>query len=148
MDLIPDWAFREVERRRRRRGDARAREARLLQDAVGRVMGSPGLDRIGSPGTPASDKVGREVVRKVAAETQEAAWEDVFREADEHFGADSDAVKVARLVYDEQLSQAQTAEALKCDRQTVRRQRDAYVIYSAFVASGRGLMEREGQNIE
>ena len=143
MDLIPDWAFREVERRRRRRGDARAREARLLQDAVGRVMGSPGLDRIGSPGTPASDKVGREGVRKISAETLAAEWEAVFREADEHFGMESDAVTVARMVYDEQLSQVQAAERMRCDRQTVRRQRDAYVIYSAFVASGRGLLDGE-----
>ena len=145
MDLIPDWAFREVERRRRRRAWARTQEAQRLQDAVGRVMGSPGLDRIGSPGTPAHDKMDRAVLRKVEIETQEAAWEEVFRAADEHFGKDSDPVRVAGLVYDQQLSQVQAADVMVCDRQTVRRHQVAYIIFSAFAASCRGLLDGDGE---
>ena len=82
------------------------------------------------------------------AGTRETAWEEVFRAADEHFGKDSDPVRVAGLVYDQQLSQAQAADVMDCDRQTVRRHQVAYIIFSAFAASCRGLLDREGQNIE
>lgn len=146
MDLIPAEAFRLVESRRRRRAHAQAEARQLLEEAAGQVMGSPVLDSVGSRGTPKHDKVDRVAIRLMDAEARlETAerWEEVFRETDEHFGAGSDVVKCAGMLYDKGLRMTEAAAVMFCDRQTVRRLRDGYVIYCAFVAQGKGLINAD-----
>lgn len=144
MDLIPAAAFLETERRRRRRSRAQADARALLETASAQVMGSPGLEQIGSRGTPRHDKVDMAAIRLIDAEArmEEAlAWEEVFDLADTHFGMYSDVVKCARLLYDQGLKMTEAAAVMFCDRQTVRRLRDGYVIYCAFAANGKGLLD-------
>lgn len=146
MDLIPAEAFQAVERRRRKRRQAQAEARALLAQAAARVMGSPALDKVGSAGTPRHDKVDLAAIRLMDAEARldtAMRWEDAFEETDAHFGADSDVVKCAGLLYDQDKRMTEAADVMFCDRQTVRRLRDGYVIYCAFVAQGMGLLGGE-----
>lgn len=146
MQLIPAGVFSLVESRRRRRAHARAEARRLVEEAAASVMGSPQLDSVGSRGTPKHDKVDRAAIRLIQARERLAEaekWERVFEDADAHFGLDSDVVRCARLLYDEGKMQTEAAGVMFCDRQSVRRWRDGYVIYCAFVAQGKGLINAD-----
>jgi hypothetical protein len=149
MMLIPYDVYVLVESKLRRRHLLVARaEIRMMQaqaDAQGML-----LARGGSQAAPGGKKRHRksraEQAAALIADAESAlenarAWEGVFRLLDKTFPyPGSPEGETAQLLYEQGMSQEDARKILHCDRQTVRRRRDAYITHGALYAAAAGLI--------
>lgn len=147
--LIPYEVYALVESKLKKRHLLIVRaELRLLQaqaDAKGMLLPSGGKAMPG--GKRRHRKSRAEQAAALIADAEQAlenarAWEGVFRLLDKTFPfPGSPEGETAHLLYERQVSQEEARKILRCDRQTVRRRRDAYVTHGALYAAAAGLIE-------
>ena len=148
--LIPFEVYALVESKLRKRHLLIARaQLRLLQaqaDAEGMMLPS-GSGQATSGGKRRYRRSRAEQAAALIAEAEQAletarAWSNVFRLLDKTFPfPGSPEGETAHLLYERQVSQEEARKILRCDRQTVRRRRDAYVTHGALYAAAAGLIE-------
>lgn len=147
--LIPYEVYALVESKLKKRHLLIARaEIRLMQaqaDAEGMLLPSGGKAMPG--GKRRHRKSRAEQAAALIADAEQAledarAWVGVFRLLDKTFPfPGSPEGETAHLLYERQVSQEEARKILRCDRQTVRRRRDAYVTHGALYAAAAGLIE-------
>lgn len=148
--LIPYEVYALVESKLKKRHLLIARaEIRLMQaqaDAEGMLLPSGGGQA--APGGKRRHRKSRaEQAAALIADAEQAlenarAWGGVFRLLDKTFPfPGSPEGETAHLLYERQVSQEEARKILRCDRQTVRRRRDAYVTHGALYAAAAGLIE-------
>ena len=150
--LIPTEVYLLVERKLLNRHLLIARaELRLLRaqaDAEGMLLPS-NAGQAASGGKKRHRKSRAENAAALIADAERAlsearAWENVFRLLDKTFPfPGSPEGETAHLLYERQVSQEEIARILRCDRQTIRRRRDAYVAHGALFAAAAGLIRFE-----
>lgn len=150
--MIPTEVYLLVERKLLNRHLLIARaELRLMRaqaDAEGMLLPS-NAGQAASGGKKRHRKSRAEHAAALIADAERAldearAWEDVFRLLDKTFPyPGSPEGETAHLLYERQVSQEEVARVLRCDRQTVRRRRDAYVAHGALYAAAAGLIHFE-----
>jgi hypothetical protein len=148
--LIPYEVYVLVESKLKKRHLLIARaELRLLQaqaDAQGMLLAS-GNGQAAPGGKRRHRKSRAEQAAALIADAESAldnarAWEGVFRLLDKTFPfPGSPEGETAHLLYEQGMSQEDARKILRCDRQTVRRRRDAYVTHGALYAAAAGLIE-------
>lgn len=146
--LIPYEVYVLVESKLRRRHLLVARaEIRMMQaqaDAEGMLLPSGGKAMPG--GKRRHRKSRAEQAAALIADAESAldnarAWEGVFRLLDKTFPyPGSPEGETAQLLYEQGMSQEDARKILHCDRQTVRRRRDAYITHGALYAAAAGLI--------
>lgn len=149
---IPGNVYRHTEHRLRHRSAIlkRALQGLSQAEADAGAIGSPGAGNAGGGKGGVSDRVGEQAVRLAEARnrvTRAQAWIKVYRWTMDVFRG-TDAWDAVRLLFDRQLTQAETARRLSRDRQTVRRYKDEFIIRAAFLAVSWGLIRmNEGGSI-
>ena len=148
--LIPYEVYALVESKLKKRHLLIARaEIRLMQaqaDAQGMLLAS-GNGQAAPGGKRRHRKSRAEQAAALIADAEQAlenarAWNSVFRLLDKTFPfPGSPEGETANLLYERQVSQEEARKILRCDRQTVRRRRDAYVTHGALYAAAAGLIE-------
>lgn len=148
--LIPYEVYVLVESKLKKRHLLIARaELRLFQaqaDAQGMLLAS-GNGQAAPGGKRRHRKSRAEQAAALIADAESAldnarAWEDVFRLLDKTFPfPGSPEGETAHLLYEQGMSQEDARKILRCDRQTVRRRRDAYVTHGALYAAAAGLIQ-------
>ena len=147
--LIPFEVYALVESKLRKRHQLVARaEIRMMQgqaDAQGMLLAKGGSQA--APGGKRRHRKSRaEQAAALIADAESAlenarAWEGVFRLLDKTFPyPGSPEGETAHLLYEQGMSQEDARKILHCDRQTVRRRRDAYITH------GGALCRRGGFN--
>lgn len=146
--LIPFEVYALVESKLRKRHQLVARaEIRMIQaqaDAQGMLLAKGGSQAM--PGGKRRHRKSRaEQAAALIADAESAlenarAWEGVFRLLDKTFPPGSPEGETAQLLYEQGMSQEDARKKLKCDRQTVRRRRDAYITHGALYAAAAGLI--------
>lgn len=147
--LIPFEVYALVESKLRKRHQLVARaEIRMMQaqaDAQGMLLAKGSSQAI--PGGKRRHRKSRaEQAAALIADAESAlenarAWEGVFRLLDKTFPyPGSPEGETAQLLYEQGMSQEDARKILKCDRQTVRRRRDAYITHGALYAAAAGLI--------
>lgn len=148
--MIPFEVYALVESKLKKRHLLIARaEIRLMQaqaDAQGMLLAKGGSQA--APGGKRRHRKSRaEQAAALIADAEQAlenarAWDGVFRLLDKTFPyPGSPEGETAHLLYERQVSQEEARKILRCDRQTVRRRRDAYVTHGALYAAAAGLIE-------
>lgn len=153
MAVIPTAVYRLVEKQLHRRSmltelrnSMAAARARALD-----VHAQPPDPVGGGHGSPRQDKLERQVIDMLQAEKayrSAARWEKAIRLAEQVlYGEEQEQAagyrQMARLLYDRHMTQAEVAETMHYDRQSVRRMRDRYVAHVALTAAEMGLVRME-----
>lgn len=148
MAVIPEDIYQTVEAKLRSRekmtNEAGRRMARAREYATNTA--APPISSSGGKTNRKKSRVEIGAVRAVEAEKElkdMLAWLEVFRCVDEIYPGVSDEGKVARMMYAEGLSQEDVCKITGCSRMTIRRRRDRYVIRTALLAAGKGLISEE-----
>lgn len=141
---IPGNVYRHVEHRLRHREAILRRALQELAQAEGDAgaIRSPGAESVGG-GNGSSDRVCSAAIRIAEARTRVTraqTWLRVYRQTMDAF-AGTDAGRAVRHLFDKGISQAEAARILSCDRQTIRRYKDDFIIRAAFLAVGCGLIK-------
>lgn len=148
---IPPAVYRKVEHRLRHREQLlrEALEALASAEADAGAIASPAAGRIGGSGG-VSDQTASRAVRITEARRRVVLakkWIWVHEETEEAFRG-TDAGRAVRLIFDQGRTQADAARAIRCDRQTIRRYKDDYIIRAAFLAVSAGLIRlRKGDDL-
>lgn len=147
MAVIPEKIYRLVEKRLQERHVMVQRAKINLLEAQCAAYGcsAPPMDADHVSGGGTGNRTQSMAFRVLEAEKaldEARKWQDVFRllEAAFPFPGTIEG-EIANLIYERQYNQAQACQAMKCDRQTIRRRRDNYVIYGALIAASKGLVE-------
>lgn len=147
MNLIPDAAYKAVEKKLRQRDSllkkaeeavARARARATDISAPTGGSGSGG----GSPGSR-TERGALAVIRAEKRLEKARKWDEIFRKLDDIFPEDTNEGYVAGMIYGNGLTQAELARISECSRQTVKLRQDRYVIRAAFLAAQAGLIGEE-----
>lgn len=145
LAAIPRKLYAYIEKKLYEQPYRAAREAAEVlierrEEAVG--VKSPGGGRSGGRGGP-SNRVQDGVLRVIdAEETLETAnrWAFVYMRLSEIF-AGTETAEIAQAYYAEKKTAREIAAARGCDRQTIRKRRDEYVIQAALLAAEHGLVK-------
>lgn len=141
---IPGNVYRTVEhhvRHRKRILQAALQALSAAEDDAGAIR-SPGAGNCGGSGGGVSDRVGDAAIRIAEARakvTRAQLWISVYRWTMDAF-AGTDAERAVRYLFDKGINQAETARKLNCDRQTVRRYKDDFLLRAAFMGVSMGLI--------
>ena len=141
---IPGNVYRHVEHHIRHRNTVLRRALLALAQAEGDAgaIRSPGAESVGG-GNGSSDRVCSAAIRIAEARTRVTraqTWLKIYRQTMDAF-AGTDAGRAVRHLFDKGISQAEAARILSCDRQTIRRYKDDFIIRAAFLAVGCGLIK-------
>ena len=150
---IPGNVYRAVEHHLRHRAAVLRRALLDLSDAesdAGAIR-SPGAESVGG-GSGGSDRVCGAALRIAEARTRVTraqTWLSVYQQTMDVFSG-TDAGRAVRYLFERALSQAESARKLNCDRQTIRRYKDDFIIRASFLAVGCGLirMKDDGRIID
>ena len=140
---IPGNVYRHVEHRLRHREAILRRALQELAQAEGDAgaIRSPGAESVGG-GNSSSDRVCSAAIRIAEARSKvekAKVWLRVYRWTMDVF-AGTDAGRAMKLIFEKSVCQAEAARQLNCDRQTVRRYKDDFVIRASFLAVSWGLI--------
>lgn len=143
---IPRSLYAHVEKRLHARNYSEIAEASLAvvnsrSDATS--LKSPTFDRVGGRTGGVSDRTQEGVTRLIEAEerlSRAMRWQAVYVRLDEAFSGTPEG-EVAQMLYRDKVKSQQIALLRGCDRQTIRRMRDAYVTYAALLAAEQGLVQ-------
>ena len=140
---IPGNVYRHVEHHIRHRNAVLRRALLALAQAEGDAgaIRSPGAESVGG-GSGSSDRVCSAALRIAEARTRVTraqTWLKIYRQTMDAF-AGTDAGRAVRYLFDKSVSQAEAARILSCDRQTIRRYKDDFIIRASFLAVGCGLI--------
>ena len=150
MNVIPEAAYRTVEKHLRQRGKLvrKAKEAVARARARATDTSAPSGSGGGrGKGGSQSSRVERGAINVVRAEKRlEKAlrWERLFQKMDEIYPpGETNEGYVASMIYGNGMSQADLARFSGCSRQTVKLRQDRYVIRAAFLAAQMGLIKED-----
>lgn len=144
--IIPRRIYRATEARLRARYTAieEARDALEMARAMAYSAQAAPMDpNGGSHGTGRGDALERKAISVHEAEEElrrVLAWDDVFHRMDRIYPVDTPEGRVGWYLYQNGLTQADISTILGCDRQTVRRHKDIYVLNCALLAAMAGLV--------
>lgn len=143
--VIPDSIYAECEKWLRGREGLIEQAQRRLERAreAAYAARAAAMDKNGGRGSQDGSGLERMALRVAEAEEQlrrALSWDDVFVRLDRMLPVESMAGKVGRYLYQRGMTQKYIADLLGCDRQTVRRYQDDYVVRCALLAVQAGLI--------
>lgn len=147
MAVIPEKIYQLVKKRLQERHVLVQRAEIQLMEAQSAAYGcsAPPMDAPHVSGGGTGNRTQSMAFRVMEAEKaldEARKWLDVFRLLDAAFPFPGTVEgQIANLIFEQGCNQAQVCLELKCDRQTIRRRMDNYVIYGALIAASRGLVE-------
>ena len=147
MAVIPDGIYRLVEKKLRGRHELvpRAEMDLLAAQSAAVNCTAPPMDADRVSGSGDGKRLERAVLRVIAAEKaldDAREWLDVMRLLDAAFPYPGTVEgEIAHILYEQGKKQAQASLELKCDKHTIQRRRDNYLIYGALIAASKGLIE-------
>lgn len=153
MSMIPTDLYMEIESIIRSResmlseAETELMKARAKAFDISAPVGSGGGGKYRS----AKSRVERAALQLEAIERkyeQAIKWMNVFRKLDAMFPEKSSVGFTASLMYGNGMSQEDVCRFTGASRQTVRRNRDKYVINAALIAAKYGLIEVEALGTE
>ena len=148
---IPASVYRKTEYMLRHRRALQKKAAEILREAEHQAYDArgPSLDRIGSGGGTA-DRLEQGAIRVLEARDKAGRtllWDKAVQMTAEIYRG-TDAGRCARMLFDGGISMAECAKKFGCDRQTVRRWKDMFVIRCAFFAAQYGLVRIDKEEFE
>lgn len=144
--ILSKRVYQETERRLQERYTAieQARELMAAARAGAYTVKAAPMDpNGGGRGTGRGDALERKAITVAEAEAElraALAWDDVFRRLDRIFPPDTKEGRVGWYLYQNGLTQADICRIMGCDRQTVRRNKDVYILNCALLAAMAGLV--------
>lgn len=147
MPIIPENAYRQVEKRLRGRQAAVARAEQALFRAQQRAyaVSAPAPDNVGGGrGSEPGSRVEKAALSVLKAEEKlehARKWEEVLRLLDRVFTLDTPEGRAVDLVYSRGYDKKNAAKIMQCSRETLGRRLDTYVCHAALIAAGEGLIK-------
>lgn len=153
MAIIPETIYRLVDKKLRDRHTLvpRAEMDLLAAQSAAVSCSAPPMDADRVSGSGDGKRLEKAVLRVIAAEKalhDAREWLAVIRLLDAAFPFPGTVEgEIANILYERGENMTQACGRLKCDRQTVRRRKDNYVIYGALIAASKGLIQIGGEII-
>lgn len=146
MAIIPTEIYNAVENMIRKRDSYFRDVQEALMKARAKAFDISAPSGAGGSGKYRSGKsrVERAAIQLAKVEEEYAAaikWMDIFKQLDESFPQDTSVGFTVSLLYGNGMSQEDVCRFTGSNRQTVRRNRDKYIVFAALLAVQAGLIE-------